>query len=318
MVEGSALVFGRRVEVTGTVLGDLIVAAATVTISGKVGGSVIGAGSLVTVNGEVGRNLAGFGANLAMGKTALINGNFAMFSGESVIEGTVLRDLYSAGGAMDFRGSARNLSFSGGQATLASTARVNGDFTARVQEEKNVRIDPAAVISGMKKIEKRPPQQSEYSRPRYYFWQVVRIITAFVTGLIVFWLAPWLAATRVASGTDWLKAGGLGFVALVTIPIAAIVVACTVVGLPLALSSVVVWLAALYLAKIIVAEFVGRALFKTSNAMSLLGGIVVVILAVNLPFVGGLINFLFLLLGIGAIVLTTYRLRSRLPRVAEA
>jgi hypothetical protein len=115
---------------------------------------------------------------------------------------------------------------------------------------------------------------------------------------------------------DWLKAGGLGFAVLVTVPIAAIVVACTFIGIPLALSSLAIWLGALYLAKIIVAEFVGRTVFKAGKAMSLLGGLAVVIVAVNLPFLGGLINFLFILLGLGALVLTAYRTNWRGPRVA--
>jgi hypothetical protein len=318
VVEGSAIVLGRRVEITGSIGGNLITGAPNVTISGKVGGSVLSGGSIVQFNGEIGRNLAGFAANIGVGKNAQIGGNAALFGGESVIEGTTLRDLYATSGVMDLRGSARNVVFSGGQAKLASTARVNGDFTANVREEKQVIIDPAAVIAGMKRIEKRPEQPSDYSRPGFYFWQIVRIITLFITGLIIFRLVPWFAATRVASGVDWLKAGGLGFAALVTVPIAAIVVACTVVGLPLALSSLAIWLGALYLAKIIVAEFVGRTLFKAGKAMSLLGGLVVVIVAVNLPFLGGLINFLFILLGLGAFVLTVYRTNWRTPRVMEA
>jgi hypothetical protein len=317
-IEGSVFAIGRRVEITGTVGGNVFTAAPTVVISGKIGGSVLTFGSIVEFNGEIGRNLGGFGANFNMGKSALIGGNVALGSGDMVLDGNILRDLRVFSGVMELRGSVRHVDFSGGQAKLTSTARVGGDFKAQVKDEKQVIIDPAAVIVGMKNIEKSPPKQSEYSRPGFYFWQIIRIITLFITGLIVFRLAPWFSVTRVASGVDWLKAGGLGFAALVTVPIAAIVVACTVVGLPLALSSLAIWLGALYLAKIIVAEFVGRNLFKTGKAMSLLGGVVVVIVAVNLPFLGGLINFLFILLGLGAFVLTVYRTNWRTPRVMEA
>jgi hypothetical protein len=316
-VEGSVYALGRRVEITGTVGGNVFTAAPAVIISGKIGGSVLAFSSIVEFNGEIARNLAGFGANFNMGKGALIGGNVALGSGDLVLDGNILRDLHVFSGVMELRGSVRHVQFSGGQAKLTSTARVGGDFTAHVENEKQVVIDPAAVITGMKKIEKSPPKQSAYSRPGYYFWQIVRIITLFVTGLIVFRLAPGIAATRVASGMDWLKAGGLGFVALVTVPIAAIVVACTFIGIPLALSTLAIWLGALYLAKIIVAEFVGRTVFKAGKAMSLLGGLAVVIVAVNLPFLGGLINFLFILLGLGALVLSAYRTNWRGPRVAE-
>jgi hypothetical protein len=44
---------------------------------------------------------------------------------------------------------------------------------------------------------------------------------------------------------------------------------------------------------------------------------VLVIVAVNLPFLGGLINFLLILLGLGALVLTAFRTTWRGPRAAE-
>jgi len=315
-VEGNVLAFGRRVDITGTIGGNLITAAQNVTITGKVSGSILGAASVIDLSGEVGRNLAAFGGNVNLSKTAQIGGNVASYGGESVVEGNIQRDLYSGEGVLDLRGSARNVDFRGGQASLAASARVGGNFFAQVQDEKKVNIDPAAMIAGSKHIELTPERPSKYRGSGYYFWQIVRLIAGFITGLIVFRLAPWLAPTRVASGTDWLKAGGLGFVALVTIPIAAIIVACTVIGLPLALSSIVLWLAGLYMAKIIVAEFVGRILFKKSNAVSLLAGLALVLVVVDLPILGGVMGFVFYLLGLGAIVMTVYRMKSGTPALA--
>jgi cytoskeletal protein CcmA (bactofilin family) len=317
-IEGNVLVLARRVEITGTVGGMVIAAGTTLAISGTVGGSVIAAASALALSGEVARNFIGGAANIDLLKGSRVGGNVAAGAGEVLIETDISKDVFARAGVVSLRGSARNVNVGGGKISLTSSSRVGGNFTAHVDKESSVSIDPAATIAGTKNIEIRPRRPSEYSRPSYYFWQVVRLITAFVTGLIVFRLAPWLAATRIASGTDWLKAGGLGLAALVTVPVAAVIAACTVIGLPLALSSFVLWLAGMYLAKIIVAEFVGRALFKNNNAMSLLAGLALVILAVNLPFLGGLINFLFYLLGLGAIVMTVYRMTTGGYRLAEA
>ena len=317
-VEGNVLAFGRRVEITGTVGGTVIAAAQNVTISGKVGGSVISGGSVVTLSGDVVRNFVGGGQTISLTKGARVGGNVAAGGGELLIENDIQKDVFAAANEFSFRGSARNVTFGGSQVSLMSTARVGGDFTARVRKDGDVHIDPAAMIAGMKRIELRPAAPSDYSRAGYYFWQIVRVIAAFITGLVVFRLAPWLAPTRIASGVDWLKAGGLGFVALVSIPIAAIIVACTVIGLPLAIASAVVWLAGLYMAKIMVAEFVGRTLFKKSGAMSLLAGLALVILVVNLPIIGGVISVVLYLLGLGAIVMTVYRTMSAGPGLADA
>jgi hypothetical protein len=60
-----------------------------------------------------------------------------------------------------------------------------------------------------------------------------------------------------------------------------------------------------------VAEFIGRSLTKESGAMALLAGIVLVIVAVNLPWIGGLINFVLCLLGLGAIAMALYSVANR-------
>jgi hypothetical protein len=76
--------------------------------------------------------------------------------------------------------------------------------------------------------------------------------------------------------------------------------------LPIALVSFVLYLGACYFAKVIVAEFVGRSVMHNTGALSLLAGVFLVIVAVNLPWIGGLINFVLILLGLGAIAVTIY------------
>ena len=107
-----------------------------------------------------------------------------------------------------------------------------------------------------------------------------------------------------------LTAGAIGFVAAVATPVAAIFIGITLIGLPLALVSIALWLLGLYLAKIVVAVFVGRALLGGESAsvgMALLTGLVLVFIAVNLPYVGGLVNVLLDLLGFGAFLVAVYQ-----------
>jgi len=56
---------------------------------------------------------------------------------------------------------------------------------------------------------------------------------------------------------------------------------------------------------------------KSSCAVPLLAGLVLVIVAVDLPWVGTLINWLLMLLGLGAMALTIYKNAFRAPVVAE-
>jgi cytoskeletal protein CcmA (bactofilin family) len=313
-IKGDLIVFGDVVIISGTVEGDVIAFARRVEVSGTVGGSLFGAAAILNVSGRVGRNMLGAGSNVNLGQSANIGGNTITAGAESVIEGKTHRDLVSAGGMLDLRGEiGRNVHFAGGQLALGGSSRVGGNLGARVGKEENVKVAEGAVIAGKKNItlNRATPRPSRYLSVSYYVWQIVRIVAAFVTGLILFKLFPALVPTRVHSGMDWLKAGGIGFIALVTVPVAFIILAVTIIGLPVALLSLALWGAGIYLSKIVVAEFVGRSILKTRSAISLLAGLVLVVVAVNLPWIGGLINFLLILLGLGALAVSIYRARSQ-------
>ena len=63
----------------------------------------------------------------------------------------------------------------------------------------------------------------------------------------------------------------------------------------------------LYLSKIVVAQIIGRELFGASGtqphpAATLIAGVVVVIIAINLPLLGGIVNLVLTLLGFGMLV----------------
>jgi hypothetical protein len=84
--------------------------------------------------------------------------------------------------------------------------------------------------------------------------------------------------------------------------------------LPLGLIALAGWAVACYVAKIIVAGFLGRSILAKQGtapvaALALLAGLIPIFVGVNLPYVGMLINLLITVLGLGALVLTVYRSR---------
>src|SRR5207249_1920445 len=79
------------------------------------------------------------------------------------------------------------------------------------------------------------------------------------------WLIPALARVSLDTGRALLVAAGVGFLALVVPPIAAIIAGITLVGLPIALLTLTLWAAAGYLAKIVLAAFLGRSLLEAQG-----------------------------------------------------
>jgi hypothetical protein len=98
----------------------------------------------------------------------------------------------------------------------------------------------------------------------------------------------------------------MGLVTLVSLPIIAAVLAITLIGLPFTFLAVVSWLMFIYLAKIVVGLFVGKTLltntrYANNDFALLMAGIATVLVAVNLPAIGGIASFLITTFGIGLI-----------------
>ncbi len=306
VVNGDLITFSRRVVIAGSVKGDVISLSQTLDLDGTVEGNVYTLAQALTVRGTVARGLYAWAQALQLDRGGRVNSDIVAGGAVLQLSGTAGRDVTFAAGAAEVRGDVgRNLQAAAGNITLASTARVNGDLTAHVDKKEQLQIDPGATIRGKTQIKLRQARPSRYTQPKLYFWQAVRLGAALLTGLVLFWLLPFLLAARVESTSSTLRAAGIGFLILVATPIAAVIVAVTLVGLPVALLGLVIWLAGLYLAKVFVAALVGQTLMKSpvnkpgSFALALLLGLFLVFLAINLPYLGGLIHFLVLLLGLG-------------------
>ena len=130
---------------------------------------------------------------------------------------------------------------------------------------------------------------------------------------------PKLGELELGDARDSLKTAGIGFLALVSVPVIAVIIAITIVGLPLSSIALAAWLTALYLAKIIVAYLVGKAILEKPDqqpklALSLLVGLFVVVVAINLPLIGGAFNLIATILGLSLILqVWLNRKMKRLP-----
>jgi hypothetical protein len=118
--------------------------------------------------------------------------------------------------------------------------------------------------------------------------------------------------------------GGIGILICIALPIAALILAIPLFSLVLGIVIFAVWFLGLFLAPVTVANFVGRAILRredsklSTRALSLLIGLVLVIIAVNLPFVGGVITFILMLLGLGALAIALYQTWASRRQLVEA
>lgn len=327
-VNGDLIALVEHVRIRGTVKGNLVSFAERIEIEGAVEGSVLGAGGWVETRGQIGQNLYAAAGNVSVGKTGRIGGNATFLAGESTLEGAVEKDLtaYSARSTgwgpfhLSVGWGPFRLSDRGGVFHVLAPARVGRNLSVKVDRQENVRIDSGVMIGGKTDIQVPPVQPSKYSTASFYIWQTIWLAAALITGMLAFWLVPAFGRINLESSRALLTAAGVGFLALVATPIAAVLTLITLIGLPLGLITLAAWAVAGYLAKIVIAGFLGRSLLASqgdstpTTALVLLAGLAPIFVAINLPYVGALINFLLVLPGLGALVITTYQMpRWRAP-----
>lgn len=313
VINGDLLAFGQTVEVRGTIKGDLISFGKRTVVSGTVEGSIYDFSQSLDVDGQLGHSIYGWVQSLRLNNRGHVGEGIVVGAADVTLEGDVKRSASVYAGSVDVSSSiGRDLTMHGGALTLTGTARVGGDLSARVRKLSDVHIDDGATIAGKRDIQLKVGE-NKFAHPRFYFHQAIWLGAAMLVGWLGVILFPgFFRAATQAVGSGWVSLG-LGVAVLAGVPVALIVAAITLVGFPLALMSLAAYLAAIYLAKIWVGAFLGRILLKSSGTtkgdwmLGLLVGLLILTVVGFIPYLGGLVHFGVVCLGLGAFAVELYR-----------
>jgi len=310
-INGDLIALGQEVTVRGNVTGNLVTAAQLVTVEGTIGGTVIGsAESLSVTNTRIGRDLYGFANNIEIAAGTNVSGNAVTAANTVNLDGRVGIDFKGFGSRLNVSGAVEgDVEGHADSIAVLSTARIGGNVTGHVDEAGDLDISSGAVVGGNvdEQIVEREERRNRYLTVRYYVDQIVRLGAAFLTGVLLLWLFPVLRSVSLPDATAVVRSGAIGLTAAVTLPVAALILCVTIVGLPLGVLTFLIGAVALYFSKTVVAQTIGRAILRDPEnpphfAATLITGLVVVIVAVNLPFIGGIANVVLTLVGLGIIV----------------
>lgn len=328
IVAGNLYAVGESITIDGTVGGDLIAAASTITVNGRIEGDIIAAAQDITVNGEVGgniriagdtltingsvaRNVNAFGANIYIGQDAAIGWDLYLAGSNIEIRGNINGGLEGAAGQALITGKIGkdvNLKLSGRteNLTIESGAIINGQLTYTA--EAAAKISPAAAISGPTE-HKLPPLKDNNLCWAWLWGRLFSIFAALVVGLVLIFPGRKITSKILDKLASEPKKMFLpGIIILLVLPPAAIIIACTLIGLPLALIIGAWWLVATYVAKIMAAILVGRLLInkiykKNGDKLvwPLVAGVVICWLIFAVPFAGWLLSLVAVCFGLGGI-----------------
>lgn len=322
IVEGDLLAFTRRLVLRGEVRGSLIAIARDAEITGTVTGTAVLAGRSARISGRIGGSLYGYGGeHLDLAPSARLERDAAAGGEDVRIEGAIGRDLFTAGDEVAVRGQVgRNVHAWAESLRLLDGARVGGDVDAMLPRGEEVDVAPGATVAGEVGSRTQTGHRSRgfaaLADPRTYAWMALHVGAGLTVGLALYALLPGLFAGRLETGGAFFRSLAIGLAGLILPPIAATLLGLTLVGIPLALMGLLVWLMMLYSALIVVSFLVGRSVVAqradswAGFSLPLAVGLVIVVALTHAPYVGGVIWAITLLCGVGLIA---DRVRAGLP-----
>lgn len=302
-VNGDVYCAGQTVTINATVHGDVICAAQTLTISGVVDGDVRVAGQSVLIGARVGGSATVAAQTFTLASGGSIGRDLTSGAGDVTLRGAVGRDATLGGETIILSGViGRNVVTEATSPRLGSTARIGGtlDYTSY----ETIARDRGAVVVGT--IHRNDPAVRQESEAMSRIADAVYWLFALLLVALAFALTVPRAlqhVTQRAFVSPW-KTLGIGFVASIAVPVATILIAITAVGIPLAIILGSIWMAIVACSWPIASYYYGRLLLPSESriVMTTLAGACLGAILLFVPFVGPLVFFVSLWLGLGVIV----------------
>ncbi len=334
---------GGTVDVTGDIDGDVVAAGGTVSISGPVTGGILAAGGNLTIRGSAGRSIraaAGSlviagevgtdavlaGGNVTIERAAQVARDLVVAGGSVQVSGSVRRDAYLTGGSIVIGGTIQgDVDAQADRVVLLPSARIGGALRYAAREP--VEIQQGAQVSGQVIRVERPSRSRTVLNPaaRFGFRFAGRVLEALwllAIGFVLLAITPrGVRHVQGQVGSHFGLSVLIGFILIVVVPVAAVLLLITIVGIPLALVVTLLYVATAYPSLVFVSTWLGEAILRrlggrqTSGApyLSVAVGVAVLVVLVALPFVGWVVRLLALCAGFGALWTAIWSVRTR-PR----
>jgi cytoskeletal protein CcmA (bactofilin family) len=314
VVDGDLIVvLAKRLIVRGEVRGNVFSSARTIEMAGTVRGNFHAIGETVRLDGEVGGNMYSLSELVTLADAGSVGRDSSHVAGGVMVEGTVGRDLFTLGDWVEVGGTVgRNVDARADRVALLDTARVGGDVDALLWHENELDVAPGAAVAGEIRSGLRErmlrSRFHRYLHGHFYLWLCIRLAAAFVVGIVLYAVVPRIFAVHLPTAGAFFRSLGVGFVMAVATPIALVLVAITLLGIPLALMALAFFLMALYVSNIVIAALIGTQITRpradswSAFGVALLIGLLLLMIAANIPFIGFPVRIVAMLVGLGLLV----------------
>lgn len=326
-VKTDLIVAADRVVIDGDVDGDLISWSRSLTVNGHVKGDILGGGELITMNGvvdgnirafcqtieitgTVGKNLMAWTGNITLDRKGKVGGTATVGAGDADLDGHVRGDLLAFFKTLDLNGSiGGNVRTQGRTLTIGSGAEIAG--TTQFKGPSPPDVAPGAKLGG--RIEFIHHERgADRTSPHYYWHQTLLWGAGFVFGLVLLLVAPGFFYDVTNACKKVASASGIGVLCLIALPVAAVLVCVTIVGIPVGITALFLYVIALYSTQVFVGAWLGERILGTGVGFGptlgrLALGLAIIRVLRLIPYLGALVAAVVVVWGLGALVLTLYR-----------
>ena len=233
------------------------------------------------------------------GETA---GTAVLFNGSATIDGTVEETLVVFNGDVVVNGTvAEDVIVFNGEVRIASGAEVGGDL---VSQETPV-VEDGATVRGQQQQITSNIDVTDVGFASRIAWWIAYTVSALVLGLLLLLLAPGLDLGVTHAARERLGAAfGFGAIAFFALPIVAVLLLVTVVGIPLGIFLMLAFALIYTVAYVAGAHAVGRFVVKppASRYVAFLAGLAILRVLALIPVIGGITWFVATILGFGVLL----------------
>jgi cytoskeletal protein CcmA (bactofilin family) len=307
-ITGDVIAWAQDIRINGTVDGSCLCGAQTLQINGQVHGSARVFAQVVLVEGSVDKNLMAWVQTLEIASKGKVGGSVMGFTVSIISDGRIERDLTAEFAKNDLNGYiGGNATLKKGYLTIGPQAEIHG--SASYTGEHRPDVSSQAKLTSPLSVEMQS-RWDKYMHPRYYWSHLLRVVAALLLGLVFLFIAPDFSLRTLQKGDRILVSLGFGAVALVATPILAVISCITLVGIPVGIASLLLYVVALYSTQIVVGTWLGTKLIgQRAGQGARIGrmavGLLIVRVVTLVPYLGVVAGFFVVLAGLGAIVQAT-------------
>lgn len=310
-VSGDLIAAGGRISVERNVGADAAIAGGAIDIRAPIGQDLRIAGGTVGIEQDVGADLVAAGGTVRVAPATTIAGSAWIAGGEVIVDGKIGKGARIYGNRITLAGKITgDTRLYGEEIVLTKTARINGNlsYASRSTLPEEQRSQISGTVTRLDATEDWGG--AEGRRSAWWWFHPLFLISMLVCGMLLYALFPNAVlgvqkAIREHPGRSLL----IGVALLFSVPPVAILFMATVIGLPIGFALLLLYPLALLLGYLASAFFLGQRIaagakqaepLSFPKQMLYLGlALLILSLALAVPFLGGFILLLAVVAGLG-------------------